>query len=147
MRSKRFLASRKRHTRGHRSNRCGAAVVEFAAIAPLMFLLTLGLVEFGRMTMVKNLAIQASRDGARMAVLPDADSAAVVDAVTEQLEGVGVTVGSVEVSPAQLNTAGPGSPVTVTVTVRPADNSWLPKVHFVTQESIVAATTMRRENV
>ena len=48
---------------GRRQDRVGAAAVEFAIVAPLMFLLTMGMIEVGRMVMVKQLMVNASREG------------------------------------------------------------------------------------
>ena len=39
-------------------------------VAPLLILLTMGMMEVGRMVMVKQLMVNASREGARRAVLP-----------------------------------------------------------------------------
>src|SRR5690606_472052 len=60
-----------------RKNRRGAAVVEFALISPLFFLLILGMVEYGRLVMVQQILTNASREGARMAVLDGATKASV----------------------------------------------------------------------
>ncbi len=67
------------------SFRTGAAVVEFAVVAPLLFMLTLGLMEVSRMVMVKQLLINASREGARLAVLPGATSDEVLALVSHEL--------------------------------------------------------------
>jgi len=69
-----------------RKKRRGTAVVEFAVIAPLMMLFTFGLVETGRLLMVKSQAVQATREGARLAVVPTADSASVIAKVDETLQ-------------------------------------------------------------
>ena len=42
------------------------AAVEFALIAPLMMIFTFGLVEIGRLSLVKQTAMHASREGARI---------------------------------------------------------------------------------
>ncbi len=52
-----------------RRNRRGAAVVEFAVVAPVFFLLVFGMIEFGRAIMVQQILTNASREGARVAVL------------------------------------------------------------------------------
>ena len=50
--------------------RPGAAAVEFALVAPLLVMLVLGMIEFGRMMMVEQILTNAAREGARKAVLP-----------------------------------------------------------------------------
>jgi Flp pilus assembly protein TadG len=51
--------------------RRGQALVEFALILPLMMLLLLGIVEFGRAWNVKQVLTDAAREGARLAVVGD----------------------------------------------------------------------------
>ena len=53
--------------RSSRRTRTGAAVIEFAVIGPLLVLLILGVIEFGRMVMVQQILTNASREGARRA--------------------------------------------------------------------------------
>ena len=55
--------------RSDRRKKRGAAVVEFAIVAPLFILLVFGMIEFGRMVMVQQVLTNASREGARLAVL------------------------------------------------------------------------------
>jgi Flp pilus assembly protein TadG len=54
---------------GGKVRRRGAAAVEFAVCAPLLFLLLLGLWEVGRITEVGNVMWNSSREGARDASL------------------------------------------------------------------------------
>ncbi len=56
----------------------GAAAVEFALIAILFFSLLLGILEFGRVLFTYNAAVEATRYGARVAVVCDIGSTAVV---------------------------------------------------------------------
>ena len=115
--------------RVHRKQRWGAAVVEFAIVAPLFFLLVFGMVEYGRMVMVQQVLTNASREGARSAVLDGASATAVKASVVEFLEESAinsVTQDNVEITPADPSTAGSGDSVTVTVTVDFDDVSWMP---------------------
>jgi Flp pilus assembly protein TadG len=56
----------------------GAAAVEFALIAILFFSLLLGILEFGRVLFTYNAAVEATRYGARVAVVCDIGSSAIV---------------------------------------------------------------------
>lgn len=56
----------------------GAAIVEFAIVAMLFFVLLVGIVEMGRVLFTWNSAAEATRRGARMAVVTDPGSAATV---------------------------------------------------------------------
>ena len=49
--------------------RRGVAVVEFAIIAPIVFLVIFGLMEMGRLVMVKQAVTNAAREGCREASL------------------------------------------------------------------------------
>lgn len=49
--------------------RRGQSMVEFALMAPLLFLLLLGMVDFGRALFYANELTNAARDGARVAIL------------------------------------------------------------------------------
>ena len=134
----------------HRKERRGAAVVEFAIVAPLFFLLVFGMVEYGRMVMVQQILTNASREGARSAVLDGATAAEVKSSVVEFLEEssiTSVTDDDIDIEPADPSSAGFGDPVTVTVTVDFDDVSWMPSPMYLGGQEMSASTVMRRESV
>src|SRR5947199_10201023 len=65
---------------GRRSRR-GAAIIEFALLAPVLFMLILGMIEFGRVLMVAQLLTDAAREGGRQAVLAGAHAGKVTSTV------------------------------------------------------------------
>jgi hypothetical protein len=122
-----------------RRKRRGAAVVEFAVVA-----LVLGMIEFGRALMVQQMLTNASREGARVAVLEGSSASEVVTAVEERLTTIdGATV---ECNP-DPSAAGYGESITVTVTVPFSGVSWLPSPIFLGGEDLTASTVMRVERV
>lgn len=127
-------------------DRRGAAVVEFAMIAPLMLLFTFGMIEISRMVMVKNAATQASREGARVAVLPGSESDDVRARVQEELTLMSIDVATIELDPEIISNAPPGSNITVRVRVNPEDVSWVPSFLTFTIPEISAISVMRRES-
>ena len=53
----------------------GQSLIEFALVLPILLLVLLGIMEFGRMIMTANVLNQAAREGARLgAVTSDADT-------------------------------------------------------------------------
>ena len=84
--------------RGRRKHR-GAAVVEFAIIAPLFFLLIFGIVEFGRMVMVQQILTNASREGARRAIIESATRPEVETHVLDYLTNASINGATVSVTP------------------------------------------------
>lgn len=135
--------------RQYRKSRCariGASAVEFAMIAPLMLTFTFALVELGRLMLVKQTATHATREGARVAVRPLADSDEVVQRVNEELSLMGIEGATVEVVPALVQNAEPGTQVTVRVTVDIASVSWVPGYFDFSVGDIEAETSMRRES-
>ena len=129
-----------------RPQRCGAAVVEFALIAPVMILLTMGMMEMGRVVMVQQILVNASREGARLAVLPGATTAEVVNQVNQELISQTIPGATISTTPADLSTAQAGTAVTVTVSVPAASVSWVPNPVFTVDKTLEAETTMRRES-
>ena len=129
------------------AHRAGVAVVEFAVIAPLFFLLILGMIEFGRMVMVQQVITNASREGARTAIVQGATNADVLGVVENYLAAGGVRGAMVSVTPDPIDLAGYGDPVTVTVSVPFRQVSWLPTPMFLGDTQLRATTAMRREAV
>jgi Flp pilus assembly pilin Flp len=66
----------------------GAAAVEFALATGLVCVLLLAGVETGRLLWTWNAAVEATRHGARLAVVCDRDDSAVVQGVTARVPGV-----------------------------------------------------------
>jgi Flp pilus assembly protein TadG len=133
-----------------RSNRKGVAAVEFAIIAPLFFLLVFGMIEFGRAIMVQQVVTNASREGARLAVLDGSTGTQVKTAVVNYLQGasIAITADRVTVTPTEPGTAGYGAPVTVAVSIPFSQVSWLPTPWFLgSGTQLSASTVMRRETV
>jgi Flp pilus assembly protein TadG len=124
----------------------GAALVEFAIVAPLMILFTLGMIELGRMTMVKQLLVNVSREGARQATLPEMTTQSVktsVEALLAQSNINGATV-SVTSSTFAGSTA---QYATVSIVVPSSSVSWLSKPLFMGGKSVIASTSMRKESL
>lgn len=67
---------------GIRSER-GQALAEFALVLPLLLLLIAGIIEFGRAWNIQQAVTDASREGARLAVISDG---ATMDAVHAKVE-------------------------------------------------------------
>jgi Flp pilus assembly protein TadG len=127
--------------------RAGAAVVEFAIVGPLMVMLTMGMMEVGRMVMVKQVMVNASREGARLAILPSSTAANVIEQVQSQLIASEIRGTVVTVTPASLASAPAGTAVTVAISVNASQVSWVPNPVFSLNQTITAATTMRRESL
>ena len=132
-----------------RVKRLGAAAVEFAFVAPLFFLLIFGMVEFGRMVMIQQVITNASREGARKAVLDGASASNVQSSVVTYMSNGGVTIATsnVTISPSDPSSATAGTPITVTVTVPFSQVSWLPSPMFLGSRQMTASCVMRREAV
>jgi Flp pilus assembly protein TadG len=127
------------------AKRFGASAVEFAMIAPLMMMFTFGLVELGRLMLVKQTATHATREGARIAIRPTATSDDVIERVHEELELLAIE-GTVETVPADIEDAEPGTPVTVRVRVDVASVAWAASYFDFSFTEIVAESSMRRES-
>lgn len=138
-----LLQNRKRHS--ERPRRHGAALVEFAVIAPLLFMLVFGMIEFGRLMMVEQILTNASREGARRGILEAATSAEVQTVVEDYLKNTSISGATVTVSPSSLSHVGFGEPVTVTVSVPYNQVSWLPAPWFLRETNLTAQSAMQAE--
>jgi Flp pilus assembly protein TadG len=127
-----------------KSLRRGAAVVEFAIVAPVFFLMVIGFIEFGRAMMVQEVLINASRVGARMASTTSSTTTAVQSAVTTYASSVAVPNVLVTVTPDPA-TAIPGTPITVTATVPFSKVSWMHTPWFLGGATLHANSQMRKE--
>jgi Flp pilus assembly protein TadG len=105
-----------------RNNRRGAAVLEFAFVAPLLFFLILGMIEFGRLMMVKQLLTNNAVVGARRAVLPSATDADVIAVVNNFCAAEGISGQTTTITTEAADSLG-RIPVSVTVNLRYGDVS------------------------
>jgi hypothetical protein len=111
------------------------------------------MIEFGRAIMVQQVLTNASREGARVAVLDSATPTASVvkNKVVDYMKNGGIpaaTTDMVTITPTEPTTAGYGAPVTVTVQISFDKVSWLPSTWFISgSRPLTASTVMRRETV
>jgi Flp pilus assembly protein TadG len=126
--------------------RRAAVAVEFAIVAPLLFLLILGMVEFGRMLMVQQTMTNAAREGARKAVLPGMTDTQVQTAIDNYLSGAGVNGHTRTITPS-TDGAAAGTTIKVTVSVPYHKVSWLPlnAVSFLSDATLSVSVEMRKE--
>jgi Flp pilus assembly protein TadG len=140
-----------------RNDRRGAAMVETALVLPIFFMIVLGIVEFGRAMMVAQLLTNGAREGARLAIMPDATNASVETAVLDFVESsVGVPRGNVTVTITVTPAAGnpdPGNNLAnarkrdlcnIQVSVPFADVDYLPG-EYLADRNLIGQCAMRRE--
>jgi len=112
-----------------------------------------GMIEFGRVIMVEQVMTNASREGARVAVVDGSTSAGTKTVVSNYLSSAGISGATILVQNSsgtnvEPSTVGYGETITVKVTVPFSSVSWLPKPWFLSSSTeLKASTVMRRETV
>ncbi len=125
------------------ANRRGAVTVEFALMLPVAMMLTLGLVEFSRVNMIRNTAQNAAYEGARQAIIPGGTASSAEAKANEILAIVRTKNATVNISPSTINNSTPE--ITVTISVPLGDNMWItPK--YVSNTTMVKKCTLTRES-
>ena len=133
-----------------RQARRGAAVVEFAIVAPVFFLLVFGLIEVGRMMMIRQSLTNAAREGCRAAVLATTTNSSKVDAAVrgylQSITSKATDSNKVRVTaPSGLASCASGTGLTVSVEVDYEDVTWLPFAYLGLHPTIGAQQTGQRE--
>jgi hypothetical protein len=142
-------ANRGRSSRPNRYNRPAAATVEMAVVAPVVFLLIMGIIEIARGIMVVHLLNNAAQAGCRVGIIEGQSTANIKNAVISALpSSYGINGETVTVQVNDGNTdasaAGVGDEITVVVTVPASSISWVGVNKFLSG-SLQGQYTMRRE--
>ena len=127
------------------ARRSAAAAVEFALVAPLLVLLVLCMIEFGRMLMVQQILTNGAREGARKAVLPGATDAQVQTTIDNYMSAASISGFSRSVSPSTDSATG-GTSITITVTVPYSNVTWLPVAQILKNTTLTSTVVMRKED-
>lgn len=141
---RRPLRSADSPSRPLRSRRQGAAAVEFAIVAPLLFFFFFAAFEFCRVAMIRHTADNAVYEACRAGIIPGATS---LDAQAEAqriMASLGVNNVNITVTPSTI--ARDTSEITVRMEVPLDANSFVPN-QFVAGRSIVRELTLRRETM
>lgn len=100
-------------------DRRGVAAVEFALIAPALFLLTVGIIDVGRMMWMASTLDHAAREGARYATAHGAQSAVPTSTAEVQAfvlnRAIGANPANLSVSVNWSPNSNPGGTVTITL--------------------------------
>jgi Flp pilus assembly protein TadG len=106
------------------------------------------MIEYGRMVMVQQILTNASREGARAAVLEGATRDEVLDAVVDYCTAsrVAIAATNITLDPTDPAMAGFGDPVTVSLQVPFTEVSWLPSPMYLGAAQLNAASVMRKES-
>ena len=125
-----------------RKRRKGAAAVEFALTAPLLFLFVFTSVEFARMNMIRHTVDNAAYEAARAGIVPGATAANVEARARSIMSYVGAVSVDVVITPSVI--LPETEAVTVEVSVPCNQNAFLAP-HFFADGTLVGTTTMTRE--
>jgi Flp pilus assembly protein TadG len=125
--------------------RQGTAVVEFAVVAPILFAIVFGLIEFGRAMMVQQALVSGAREACRVGVLAGTTRQDIVDRATASLNAAGISSFTITMNPDPPSSASEGTPVTITVAVPFNNVSWLPAPIYLGGKNLTASSVMRRE--
>lgn len=121
----------------------GAAIVEFALIASIFFTLLIGIMEMGRVLFYMNTAAEATRLGARLAVVCDVDATIVKKRMIDMLGILTTSDIKVEYTPNPCNSS---TCELVTVSVTKNINTFIPFVPL-SIDMPSFSTTLPRESL
>ena len=116
---------RNRH-KGCSSQRRGVAATEFAVCLPILMVIVIGTIEACSMIYLKQTLSVAAYEGVRASLKPGATAADVTVACNRILTARKVSGSTVNLTPANLDTAAPQTWITVRVTASGAANTVVP---------------------
>ena len=123
--------------------RRGAVTVEFAIALPVLILFTFTGLEFARVNMIRNTAVNAAYEGARQGIVPGATADECEDTANELFDVVRISGATVVATPNPILPSSDSVTVTVTIPIT-ADNSFFtPQLYM--GSSIVSSVTLPRE--
>lgn len=128
-----------------RRDRRGTTAVEFAVVAPIFFVLVLGMIEFGQAMMVQTVLTNAAQLGARAGALNGAISSDVTTAVNTYLSNAGISGATSTATPNPPSSAKPGTDIKVTVTIPYSSVSLLPTPSFLKTTTLTSTALVQRE--
>jgi Flp pilus assembly protein TadG len=127
-----------------RQLRRGAAAVEFAIVAPLLFLLILTMFEFSRLQVIRHTGDNAAYEAARKAMVPGASAGDAVAEANRIMRTIGARGVQVNVTPSRID-ANTRS-VTVEVQTR-LDQNALVAPRFTRGATLRSQSTLLTERV
>lgn len=119
--------------------------MEFALVAPLLFLTVFAFIEIGRALMTTHSMEEAARSGCRVAILRGATSSQIESEVNRILAPVAISTYTVQVQPINPSTVPRWAPITVTVTATYGDMSWLPLPLLFSGKTYTSTCTLPKE--
>jgi Flp pilus assembly protein TadG len=134
-----------------RSRRLGAAVVEFAILAPLLVLLIVGMVEVTRAVQVKMALSDSVRHACRIGIQPHTDNSMVEERVKDILKSNEIGTSDVEIDikvngiKADVKTAQRHDRVSLAVTLSLSEVGWVTPLIFAADAKQTETITMMRQ--
>lgn len=132
------------HLRPRKDGQRGAALVEFAVLAPLLVLLVLGIVEFGWLFGQFNDVRHATREGARFAAVNGGSEGQIAQRVCDTIEGFGAGIETVDVI-LDPGAATRGAMAEITVVAEIGSLTNVPIISVFTPDSLTSDVTFRLE--
>ncbi len=120
----------------------GAAAVEFACTAPLLFLIMFAGLEMSRVNLFRHVAANAALEAARAGITPGATSQHCEDVATQMLDIARVKGATVTVNPSPITPLTPAVSVTVEI---PMTENALPMSQMVLGTTLSQTITLPRE--
>lgn len=121
--------------------RRGVTSVEFAVVAPILFLFVFSAIEFNRMNMIRHTANNAAYEAARRSMVPGGTSGEATDFANRMLATLGIKNSTVAISPDPIEEST--ALVNVTVSVPLNENAWFSR--FGRDKTIVSSCTLMTE--
>lgn len=131
--------------RRSKKRRSGQVAVEFAMVAPIIFLFTFAAIEFGRALLALHCMEGAAHDACRVGVVEGATADDVEAMCTARLRTGGISEFQATMTPSSLSAAQQWDPVTVSITTTYGDISWLPVPDYLGDIQLSATCTLPRE--
>lgn len=127
-----------------RKKRRGAVTVEMAITLPLLFLIVMTSIEFGRLNVIRHTVDNAAYEAARRAIVPGVSAETAEDEARRIMSIVGARGVDVQISPSVLQVDTPE--VNVNVSVSFDENGFLAPFFFAGRR-VVGSVTMTRETL
>ena len=127
-------------------SRRGAATVEFAIVAPVIFLFVFASFEFGRAIMATHGLEAAAREGCREALSWDVTTEDIETKVQNRMLKYGISDYTLTIDPASPTDANQWGPVTVRVSTTYDQISWLPVSRFLRGITLQGSCSLPQES-